>query len=119
MLSFFSPLYKTIEGELSSMNKTRVDLKFFPDLSELNAGVIADRFRLKQVLLNLLRNSIKFTDSGNVIFGYKFHPETVEFYVEDTGSGIPQTKLDKVVEPFRQVNDSSTSNDGGIGLGYP
>ena len=91
-----------------------------PDLSL--RGVYTDPMRLKQVLLNLLSNSIKFTDSGHVVL----HTElvdvepglrTVNFVVEDTGIGIPEDKQETLFSAFTQVDMSTTRRYGGTGLG--
>ena len=80
-----------------------------------------DPLRLRQVLTNLLSNAVKFTPSGAIELGYKLDPRKnkprMEFYVKDTGIGIPEDKLDLIFERFRQVDDSQSRQYGGTGLG--
>ena len=78
-----------------------------------------DRLRLRQILLNLLNNAIKFTPEGYIEFGYfveEFNQNLV-FYVKDTGIGIAFVKLDKIFERFTKVADISTKHYRGTGLG--
>jgi signal transduction histidine kinase len=86
-----------------------------PGLVELKT----DRQRLRQILLNLMGNAVKFTGEGGVtvrVLGETGEaPSTIE--VEDTGMGIPAEYLATIFEPFRQVDDSTTRSFGGAGLG--
>ena len=88
--------------------------KGFPD----NLCTIhSDPIRIGQIMTNLLNNAIKFTSKGCVIFGYRQIENGIEFYVEDTGSGIPKEELDTIFERFRTTR---TMNIGerrfGLGL---
>jgi signal transduction histidine kinase len=76
----------------------------------------ADRMKVKQVLLNLIANAIKFTPSGRVIASARLVPEGVHVAVADTGVGIPESELPHVFEPFRRRGPSAT-HEGGTGLG--
>ncbi len=81
--------------------------------------VKADARRVRQVLLNLVGNSSKFTEKGHIKV-FAFHdPMFVTIGVQDTGIGIPADKLDSVFEAFTQVDSSSTRRYGGTGLGLP
>ena len=85
-------------------------------------GVIGDAPRLKQVLLNLLGNGVKFTEKGGVTLSVSATPEgesasRVQFVVEDTGIGIPGHALEEVFQPFHQVDSTRSRLRGGTGLG--
>lgn len=95
----------------------------------LPEGIIADETRLRQVLLNLLGNAIKFTDRGLVTFRVHLlsHQEeniakgqieqsTIHFEVQDTGIGIPKDKIEKIFVPFEQAGNIPP-REGGTGLG--
>ncbi len=80
--------------------------------------VVGDRKRLQQVLLNLVGNAIKFTDSGFVRLKLvSATPELVSFSVEDSGIGIPLAKQELIFDAFRQADGSTTRRFGGTGLG--
>jgi len=76
-----------------------------------------DTLRLKQVLLNLVENAIKFTNDGTVELGYIIKGEEINFYVKDTGIGIPYEKQNVIFDRFLQLDDSPAREYGGTGLG--
>lgn len=78
-----------------------------------------DRARLQRVLVNLLRNALKFTDAGTVSISARRVSEGVEFAVTDTGVGIRPSDHGAVFEKFRQVGDVLTDRPQGTGLGLP
>ncbi len=89
--------------------------------------VVGDPFRLRQVILNLIGNAIKFTDQGEVKLSIKKSRELIpncapdefpfEFIVSDTGIGIQSDKLDLIFDTFQQADGSTTRKFGGTGLG--
>jgi len=84
---------------------------------------LGDSHRLRQIILNLVNNAIKFTRKGSIRIETHLSPaEKRDFYnvmieVIDTGIGIPKTKLSKLFRPFSQVDSSTTRQYGGTGLG--
>ena len=79
--------------------------------------VYSDSLKLRQVLLNLLSNAAKFTESGEILVDASTEGTTLVLAVEDTGAGIPPNQLDHIFEKFRQVDGSATRKVGGTGLG--
>lgn len=83
--------------------------------------VQSDVTRLRQILVNLLSNAVKFTHEGEInlwVGSQKRRGETeLCFMVKDTGIGIPPDRVDRLFEPFRQVDSSTTREFGGTGLG--
>ncbi|WP_461783977.1 PAS domain-containing protein [Prosthecobacter sp.] len=85
--------------------------------SDLPEVIFADAGRLRQVLLNLAGNAIKFTDKGHVAIRACVVDDTVEFRVEDSGIGIPELAHERLFKPFSQVDSSQSRRFGGTGLG--
>lgn len=83
--------------------------------------ITADLGRVRQVLLNLVGNAIKFTQSGGILLsvtrGGTPEAETVRFSVLDTGPGLKAEDLERIFDEFEQVDGTSTRSHGGIGLG--
>ena len=93
-------------------------------------NLIGDAYRIRQILVNLIGNSIKFTDEGEVVLNVKlaeedrYHCKNKEddevcllFTVKDTGVGIPESKHEDIFESFKQADSSTTRKFGGTGLG--
>jgi PAS domain S-box-containing protein len=76
-----------------------------------------DAGKVRQILLNLLSNAVKFTERGHVAISLVEHDNGVAFVVEDTGIGIAPDNVERVFEPFWQVQQSATRQAGGTGLG--
>jgi len=88
---------------------------------EVPNAVVGDLGRLKQIIVNLVSNAVKFTEKGEVALSVALEPErektTLHFAVADTGVGIPGEKQLMIFAPFTQVNGSKTRSHGGAGLG--
>jgi len=76
-----------------------------------------DNSKLNQILINLVQNALKFTRSGDIDVGYFRKDSMLEFYVIDSGIGIPVDMKEKIFERFRQVDNSLTRHHEGSGLG--
>ena len=89
---------------------------------EVPDAVVGDPGRLRQVMVNLVSNALKFTESGDVALSVRCEKEpdalaTLHFVVTDTGLGISPEKHQKIFEPFSQADSSTTRKFGGTGLG--
>ena len=93
--------------------KVNKGVKMALDDVDKNLYVIGDRMRIMQVLMNLLSNAAKFTPSGEIHFGYQLRGNVVQFYVKDTGIGIPANRVAKIFERFGKINNFAQ----GTGLG--
>ncbi len=117
-----SNLLLTLNEVRKKQMKENILLKFTPGSQEKDFTILTDGNRLRQILTNLIENALKFTDEGSVEFGYTFREwmngePVIEFYVHDTGIGIPQESQSMIFERFRQVDDTHTRRYGGTGLG--
>jgi len=88
--------------------KNDIDKQFF---------IESDEVQLREVLSNLISNAIKFTDFGEINFGYILHDENIEFFVEDSGIGIRKQYFKTIFDRFRKLEQISLQHSGGTGLG--
>jgi PAS domain S-box-containing protein len=79
--------------------------------------VVSDRLRVEQVLLNLLNNAVKFTERGEVTLTVEAGPGPLRISVADTGIGIKPEDMEKIFQPFRQIDSGLTRQHEGTGLG--
>jgi PAS domain S-box-containing protein len=88
---------------------------------ELRPRLVArvDSLRFRQVVVNLVANALKFTETGVVTISTRKRGRRLELRVADTGIGIPPDQIDRVFDEFTQVDSSSTRTHGGTGLGLP
>ena len=77
----------------------------------------ADPDRLREVITNLFDNAVKYTESGKVTVGLTANDEVVQFYIKDTGAGIPPEDIPHLFQKFYRVDNSATRTVGGTGLG--
>ncbi|BAY46468.1 PAS/PAC sensor signal transduction histidine kinase [Scytonema sp. HK-05] len=83
-----------------------------------NPRIVNDSVRVQQVLVNLISNAIKFTETGGVFVEVQqLNPNRVVLMVKDTGIGIPESELTNIFQEFWQVDRSTTRKQGGVGLG--
>jgi signal transduction histidine kinase len=93
---------------------------FIEEDSDKEVEIYADNTRLRQVMINLVNNAIKFTEKGRIaIRAVKQDSASVLITVKDTGIGIPPEKLEEIFQEFTQVDTSTTRKAGGTGLGLP
>ena len=95
-------LAKDVENTVRGRLQTGVALQFVPEVPV--CYVQTEHNRLSQVLINLLVNAAKFTEKGEIMFGYKIRGEELYFYVKDTGIGISLENQKKIFERFTKVN---------------
>lgn len=116
----------TLIQNLVTSYKPKADakgLKIYVEIDErLPEVFIGDPVRLNQVLVNLFGNAIKFTEQGSITLGAALLETTadkifIEFFVQDTGIGIPEEMQQRIFEPFMQAGNDTTRKYGGTGLG--
>jgi PAS domain S-box-containing protein len=87
------------------------------NLSDKESTIYTDRSKLHKILCNLLENALKFTKKGSIYFGYKLVKNKIELFVKDTGCGINLEHQKIIFERFLQLNNKTTDNPEGLGLG--
>jgi len=101
--------------------KNKIVMTCLPGNTDKDFSILTDSNRLRQIMTNLIENALKFTEEGNVEFGYIIKNEgiepIIEFFVRDTGIGIQPEMHEVIFERFRQVDDTNTRRHGGTGLG--
>ena len=100
---------------LPSAIKKQVNLEFQESGKEIM--VRQDRGRIQQIMLNLVGNAIKFTDSGSVSTQIELLADEVSIFISDSGIGIPSEKIERIFEGFEQVDSSDSRAQSGSGLG--
>jgi PAS domain S-box-containing protein len=114
-------IYSGIKSDLQNQNRDDLKIRINEQLLVKPLIIHSDESRLKQVLLNLIYNAVKFTENGFIEFGYSIERDDniLQFYVKDTGIGIPEKAGEFIFERFRQADDSTSRKYGGTGLGLP
>jgi two-component system cell cycle sensor histidine kinase PleC len=107
-----------ILAEIESAYREHVEAKGLTFLvSSVPSRISADPIRLQQVLMNLVSNSLKFTDTGEIQVQSTIKNGMAHFVVRDTGCGIPAELIDRLFKPFEQADNSTKRRAGGTGLG--
>jgi len=105
-------------NELIEIRARQKNINFiYKPSSQLPTIVHADEKRLRQILINLLGNAVKFTQQGGVTFKVSYQNNQLFLEIEDTGIGIAEKDLEIIFEPFQQVNASFNDKTEGTGLG--
>lgn len=119
--TIFYDVHAVIEGKMQRDNKKSVELKLIFSEEDEDFSFNADVNKIKQILINLLKNAIKFTHNGYIHYGCELVNEKnsafLKFYVKDTGIGISKEKQNLIFEIFRQADDTYTRKYGGTGIG--
>ena len=116
---FLEHIQNTIETKQKKEDKQDIEIRFKYLNKDLQ--IYSDKSKLKQILINLLKNALKFTTKGYIEFGYSKevinNEPIIKFYVKDTGIGINKDKQDIIFDIFRQGDDSQTRKYEGAGIG--
>ena len=108
---------EVIQGALSTIEPTLNGGSSNPSRNRFGCDVEPDREKLRQIVLNLLDNAVKFTDRGEIQIAASQQNGSLKLVVSDTGIGIPKEELNKIFEEFHRGDSSSTKQYRGTGLG--
>ncbi|MGK7924333.1 MAG: ATP-binding protein [Spirulina sp.] len=120
---FHFPSFVQSVVEIFSLRAEKKGIQFiYQPPNNLPTGIQADEKRLRQVLINLVGNAVKFTEKGSVTLNIRVEPITssqlqLHFSVQDTGVGMSSDQLEKIFQPFEQVGEDKKRSEGtGLGL---
>jgi len=123
LTEFHLPDFLQQIANLMRVRAEQAELSFeYETVSDIPTGVRGDEKRLRQVILNLLGNAVKFTEKGGVVLKVGYDDSSkdsrlLRFQVEDTGRGIPEDQLGEIFQPFQQVDNPRRPVEGtGLGL---
>lgn len=113
----FKELHESIAITIPANKK--IDLHIISEKDPSHQLILTDEIKLKQIMLNLIGNAIKFTDFGSVSFGYEIDEigHVIKLTVKDSGKGIAKEGLQYIFDRFRTVDSNSTAKSSGLGLG--
>lgn len=118
MSTLFTEIEIIFDEYKNRIEKNRIEFKLRIARNVRTLDVVMDHVKLKQILINLIGNAFKFTNSGVVEVGCKiFEPNVFTFFVADTGVGIAKEKYTEIFSRFKQVNNDKSRLYGGTGLG--
>ncbi len=115
LVSFMVDLYQFFKPEADKKN---LELVFANSKDSSSIRLYSDSEKLHSILSNLIKNAIKFTPEGKIVFGYTLKNEHIEFFIRDTGIGVPKHRQQAIFERFVQADiaDSRVFEGSGLGL---
>jgi PAS domain S-box-containing protein len=119
LIDLFSELNTFFKEYQLKLGKQDIELSMQPLKNQEENLIITDNIKLKQILINLISNAFKFTETGRIDVSCKLEENNLHFFVSDTGCGIPADKHEFVFERFAQLKQGLRKSSGGTGLGLP
>lgn len=114
---FLNKLAEEIFSYFRPMVKKGIDFNLNKGLPDRDSFIISDEMKIRKVLNNMINNALKFTDKGQISFGYELKGDVLEFYVEDTGIGISEEYIPNIFSRFRKAENGLEKLYEGLGLG--
>lgn len=110
-------LYETIKVTIPKDKE--IELQIIESENPIQKNILTDGIKLKQIIVNLIANAIKFTEKGHISFGYQVNEKenTIEFSVKDTGLGIDKENIKVIFDRFRRIENEFSIKLSGLGLG--
>lgn len=118
LVQFLNELHLFFINYRDNIGKSHINLQYSIDNNPNQMLVLIDKGKLKQIFVNLVYNAFKFTENGQIIFGCNFDDKNnLQFFVSDTGIGIPDNKQAVIFERFMQLDPLNKQIQTGTGLG--
>lgn len=117
LIKCLDEIHETLKISIPADKK--IVFTFIKDNLDCEIFVKIDETKVKQILVNLITNAIKYTDKGEISFGFKIHSEQQEihFFVKDTGYGISPEDQTLIFDRFKRIDNDYTTKSSGLGLG--
>lgn len=119
--SIIDQVQEIVTFEINKTKKNNISINYTNKNKSNNVYLYTDAAKISQILINLLKNALKFTESGSINYGYRIETKNdqtmIIFSVEDSGIGIAKEKQEFVFDLFRKVENSHTKSYGGTGIG--
>lgn len=116
--SVITDLYRQFTFEKEQIGRSHLNLTPVKGNENVKFSIGCDGQKIKDIMESLLDNAVKFTKKGEITFGYNIiNSGLLEFFVNDTGIGIPEDKFEEIFERFHQLDSSMTREYGGTGIG--
>jgi len=113
-------ILEEVIGLTSPLANTKdIELRLEADAYGGTLEAEVDRIRIRQVMINIINNAIKFTDQGHIAIRAVAQDDFIRITVKDTGLGVPTGHLESIFQEFTQVDTTTTRKAGGTGLGLP
>ena len=106
-----------LDAHYEGINSKQIKFEFINKTRHEGLEIFTDKERFRQIFNNLLNNAYKFTEKGEIRFGYTMFQDSVRFFVSDTGIGIDNVQTDKIFNPFYKIEDNPDILYGGAGIG--
>jgi ligand-binding sensor domain-containing protein/signal transduction histidine kinase len=108
-------IYEVFESDKKWLDKSHIQLNLV--IPTHKTIITTDPVRLEQIIRNFLHNAFKFTNEGQIEFGYRLTVLDIVFYVKDSGIGIPADKINTIFDRFVKLQNETAKTDFGVGLG--
>ncbi len=115
LFPFFNELYEQFLNELEIRQKKNIRF-VLANSPEDDMPFYTDELRLRQILSNLLINALKYTQEGEIRFGFTVMNSCIVFFVKDTGPGLTKEQQEQIFEPFQKFDNTYTQRSMGLGL---
>ena len=117
VINLNSTLSKVYDRFRIIATEKNISLSFVAAHNDSEVNIFTDSYKLSQILTNLIGNAMKFTKEGEIEFGYLVKENKIEFYVSDTGIGVPPEHHERIFNRFYQAESNFTRSYEGTGLG--
>lgn len=116
--SIIDKLSNDVASKKDILEKGHLSIKTIKENTDSNFAIVSDPERIYEIMSHLLNNALKFTDDGEIEFGYTLlQKNRIEFYVKDTGIGISPEEVDIIFKKFGKSGNINTNKNRGTGLG--